>query len=290
MGSGLSLPCEHPGNAVPHYTIRGFLRSPAVAKLIDSVSDYFRNRTRKERKRASPGRNGHRRHTWPKNSPSAGWTDSNRNAPLSQPVETRFSLRDPRPVIYHSVFPTYDHRRGTYQPGSPFHHGTSLPRYRSSSQTYRCRDNLGSSPFDSDYVSGPTKQRRKRNSRHNQPARDCYDVPGPGLTDDDYFYESPTSPRRQRSRPHRQSRLQAELPSDRCQFRGCGSQRRHRVPIGARSGRSSYRTPSLSALSEEHHDVGASQDGSTEGFKGQGRRRERFVGGLGRDSAYTDLF
>lgn len=278
MGNGLSLPCEHSGNVTPHHTIKEISSSPGIAELIHSVSDYFRNRTEKERKRAKHSRNDHESHAWLENSPSVGWTDGDRGVPLSPPEETSFPLHDPRPVIYQSVFPTYDHRCDTYHPHLPIHDGPSIPSYRSSSQTYQCQDNSRSTPFYNTYISEPRAPRRGGNSRHNQPAPDCYDVPRPGLSDDNYFYQSRSPPRRRRSRPHRHRRRHAEIPADRGQFRGNETQWRHGAPIRSRPGRSSYRTPSLSALSEEHHDFGTSQDGSTDRFGGRSRRRGSFGG------------
>jgi len=268
MGNGLSLPCE--SDAIRSHTIREILRSPAVADLIDSVSEYIRNRTGNGRKQARHSRNGHGRHerfrhAWPEISPSAGWIDGDRDVALSQCGETRFSPRDPRPVIYHPMFPTYNHRQDTHRPRISIHDNPFQPSYRSSSQTYRCRDNLRCGTFDSNYESEPRMQRRGRNSGHRpHPASNFYDVPSPGPSDDGH-HGSPIPPRRQRSRQHRHLHRHAEFPPDGYQSRGSGIPGRHRAPYGLRPGKSSYRTPSLSALSEKHHDFGTSRDGSTEG-------------------------
>lgn len=224
----------------------------------------MRNRTEKERKRARHSRSGHGRRAWLENYPSVGWTDGDRGVRLSPPEESRFSLHDPRPVIYQSVFPTYDRRRHTYHARIPLHNGLSTPSYRSSSHTYQCQDDSKPSPFYSTYVSEPQAPQREGNSRHHQPAPDCYDVPTPGLGDDGYIYQSPSPPRRRRSRPHRHHHRHTGNPADGCPFRGSGTRWRHRAHIGSRPSRSSYYTASLSALSEEHHDFGTSQDGSTD--------------------------
>lgn len=303
MGNGLSLPYHQSSDSIrPHTIIEIF----AVADLLDSVSEYFRSRTRKEKKQARQGRGHHRRdrrsqQAWSDSASSGSWNEGCEHTQFIQCAEARLPCHEPKPPIYNSIAPTSHRRQRTYSPWTPLYNDPSRPSYHPSSTSYHLdfapyayprplfQENSRPSLLNDDYAFETRNPRRRRSFRRHHPNSGIYDNRRSHSSEDVYHDEPPTLHRRQRPRQHHHQR-HADSPPDRYQSRSWGTLADYQRPVRSASSRSWYRSPSLPPSSDERHDLGTLRDESLGRFRGRDQREES-IGGLWEGtSTHSDRF